>query len=256
MNIAAPSSFERINRAFGRVFTPGRLTLGLVVPLESYPSGPVPTMEHHVERARLAESLGFSALWLRDVPFNVPAFGDAGQTFDPFAYLGFLAAKTSSIGLGVASVVLPLRHPAHVAKASATVDALSGGRLLLGIASGDRPEEYPALGLNYAQRGARFRESYDYLRAVTRGDAHRSSYGQLDGTIELLPKPSGKKLPLLITGGSQQTPEWIAERGDGWMVYPRPPADQAARIGAWRRRSPRPKPAMQPLYVDLLESPT
>jgi len=52
--------------------------------------------------------------------------------------------------------------PAHVAKAAASVDVLSGGRLLLGVASGDRPEEYPALYLPFADRGERFRDSFDY----------------------------------------------------------------------------------------------
>jgi len=123
-----------------------------VVPLEAHGNNPVSDMTRHLERARMADDLGFSALWLRDVPFNVPSFGDAGQVFDPFVYLGALAASTREIALGVASVVLPLRHPAHTAKAAASVDVLSGGRLLLGVASGDRPEEYPALNMKPAAR--------------------------------------------------------------------------------------------------------
>ena len=111
------SEFQPINRAYNSTFRPGRLSLGLVVPLENYTAGPVPSMTRHVERVQLAEELGFSAIWLRDVPFNVPSFGDAGQMFDPFVYLGLLAGQTERIALGVASIVLPLRHPAHVAKA-------------------------------------------------------------------------------------------------------------------------------------------
>jgi len=60
-------------------------------------------MAHHIERVQLAEELGFYAIWLRDVPFNVPSFGDAGQLFDPFVYLGLLAAQTERI----AKEVLP-----------------------------------------------------------------------------------------------------------------------------------------------------
>ncbi|MBS7663733.1 hypothetical protein I0D00_17545 [Pseudomonas lalucatii] len=82
------SAFRPINRGYDRVFRPGRLSLGLVLPLERYASGPVPTLTQHLERVQLAEALGFSAVWLRDVPFNVPSFGDAGQVFDPFVYLG------------------------------------------------------------------------------------------------------------------------------------------------------------------------
>lgn len=257
---AEPSAFDRINRGYASVFQPERLTLGLVVPIEHYAQGPVPTMADHLERVRLAEALGFAAVWLRDVPFNVPSFGDAGQLFDPFVYLGLLAGATESIALGVASVVLPLRHPAHVAKAAASADVLSGGRVLLGVASGDRPEEYPALNLPYNDRGERFRDSFEYIRQM--GDtraAFQSAHGSPGGGLDMLPKPSGGKLPLLLTGGSQQGPEWHARHGDGWMIYPRSASAQARIVGDWRRRTLEAgrtqKPAMQPLYVDLLEDP-
>ena len=156
--------FECINRGYNQVFVPNRLSIGLVAPLERYIKSPVPDMEHQVERIKLAEQLGFDAIWLRDVPFNVPSFGDAGQVFDPFVYLGVLASQTKDIALGVSSIILPLRHPAHVAKAAASVDVLSGGRLILGVASGDRPDEYPAMNFPYEKRGELFRESFEYIK--------------------------------------------------------------------------------------------
>ena len=256
--------FQPINRGYNAVFRPNQLSLGLVVPIESYPRGPVPTMEHHLERVQLAEKLGFSAVWLRDVPFNVPSFGDAGQTYDPFTYLGLLAGQTKRIALGVASIILPLRHPAHVAKAAATADVLSGGRLLLGVASGDRPEEYPALNLPFPDRGAVFRESFDYIRHMGEDSpAFENAFGRPNGGIDMLPKPTSGKLPLLITGGSQQDPEWVARNGDGWMTYPRNIVVQERVIRDWRSRvetigdsdNPSDKPIMQPLYVDLTEDP-
>jgi len=252
--------FQSINRGYNSVFRPNHLSLGLVVPLETYSQGPVPTMTRHVERVQLAEELGYSAIWLRDVPFNVPSFGDAGQMFDPFVYLGLLAAQTEWIALGVASIVLPLRHPAHVAKAAASVDVLSGGRLILGVASGDRPEEYPALNLPFDERGSRFRASFDYItRMWEDSPAFENAYGSPDGGMDMLPKPASGKLPLLITGGSQQDPDWIAQNGDGWITYPRNIAVQAKIISDWRARvkavgGPA-KPAMQSLYVDLAEDP-
>ncbi len=121
------SAFTSINRGYNSVFRPGRLSVGLVVPLEAYPHSPVPTMARQLERVQLADRLGFSSVWLRDVPFNVPSFGDAGQVHDPFVYLGLLAGRTERIALGVASIVLPLRHPAHVAKAAASADVLWAG---------------------------------------------------------------------------------------------------------------------------------
>ena len=253
-------AFPALNRAYNTVFRPNRLTVGLVVPLERYATGPVPTMIRQAERVELAERLGFSAIWLRDVPFNVPSFGDAGQVYDPFVYLGLLAARTERIALGVASIVLPLRHPAHVAKAAASVDALSGGRLILGVASGDRPEEYPALNVPFDERGPRFRASFEYIRrACEDAPAFENLYGSPGGGLDILPKPTSGKLPLLITGGSRQDPDWIARNGDGWMTYPRHPAAQAQALQDWRARlyavGATAKPVMQPLYIDLTEDP-
>ncbi|MEM8970729.1 MAG: LLM class oxidoreductase [Pseudomonadota bacterium] len=253
-------AFPEINTAYNGVFRPGRLSLGLVLPLEAYAVGAVPTMQGHIATAQLAETLGFASLWLRDVPFNVPSFGDPGQMFDPFVYLGTLGAVTERIALGTSSIILPLRHPAHVAKAAATVDVLSGGRLLMGVASGDRPEEYPAMAQSYPDRGARFRDSVEYIRAVGRAYPHLdATQGNLSGQIDMLPKPTGPRLPLLITGGSQQSPDWVAEHGDGWMTYPRDPASQGRLVADYRARltdagQPN-KPVMQSLYIDLLDDP-
>ena len=252
--------FKPINRGYNSVFRPNRLSLGLVVPIETYTTVAVPTMKDHIERVRLAERLGFSAVWLRDVPFNVPSFGDAGQTYDPFVYLGLLAGQTEKIALGVASVILPLRHPAHVAKAAATADVLSGGRVILGVASGDRPEEYPALNLSYSDRGERFRESFEYIQRMSEDTpVFENSYGKPYGGMDMLPKPVSGKLPLLVTGGSQQDANWIAQNGDGWMLFPRNTAMQAQIIADWRSQitaASRPdRPVMEPLYIDLVEDP-
>lgn len=251
-------AFPSINNAYNSVFKVGKLSIGLVLPIEAFPIGEVPTMKNHLATAKLAEELGFSALWLRDVPFNVPSFGDTGQVYDPFVYLGTLAAVTQKIALGTASIILPLRHPAHVAKAAATVDVLSDGRLLLGVASGDRPEEYPALNMGYTDRGKRFQDSFDYIRAME--DCypnHASLQGTLQGGIDMLPKPVGGKIPILITGGSQQSPDWIAANGDGWMTYPRDAASQSRVVHDYRRKIAElglpSKPVMQSLYIDLLE---
>lgn len=217
-------------------------------------------MQRHIERVQLAEELGFAAVWIRDVPFNVPTFGDAGQTFDPFVYLGMLAAKSQTIALGVSSIILPLRHPAHVAKAAATADLLSEGRLILGVASGDRPDEYPALNVPFESRGKRFRESFDYIRQMGQSWPHfESSLGSPSGQMDMLPKPTAGKLPLLITGGSQQDPDWLAKHGDGWMLYPRPVAAQAKVILDWRMQMQDEgrtnQPVLEPLYIDLTDDP-
>lgn len=252
--------FMPVSRGYNNAFRPNKLSLGVVVPLENYSTEPVPTMNRHVERVQMVERLGFSTIWLRDVPFNVPSFGDAGQTFDPFVYLGLLAAQTERITLGVASIVLPLRHPAHVAKAAASVDVLSGGRLILGVASGDRPEEYPALNMSFDDRGDRFRASFEYITRMWEDTpSFENIYGNPHGGMDMLPKPVSGKIPLLITGGSQQDPEWIARHGEGWITYPRSVEAQSKIITGWRERIKKAggpdKPAVQSLYIDLLENP-
>lgn len=245
------------NRAFREVFTPGCLTLGVMFPIEAY-AGAVPRMHGQVRLAQRAEALGFAALWVRDVPLLDPLFGDVGQIYDPWVYLGFIAAHTRRIALATGSIVLPLRHPLHTAKAAASVNELTGGRLLLGVASGDRPVEYPAFGVDFATRGARFRDALDYLQRSLEGDFPEidSPLGRLSGA-DLVPKPSTGRVPVLVTGSSQQAPEWIARHADGWLYYPRDPAHQEARVRDWRALSAMQspgvfKPFAQSLYLDLL----
>lgn len=253
-------TFEPINKAYNEVFRPNQLSIGIVVPIENYAQHSVPTMKHHLQRVQLIEQLGFKALWIRDVPLHVPSFGDAGQTFDPFTYLGYLAGQTSEIALGVASIALPLHHPLHVAKSAATIDQLTEGRTLMGVASGDRMEEYPAMGIDFEKRGELFREAFDYIRKTQAQFPHIDThhYGTLKGQADVLPKATAHKIPMLITGHSRQSLEWNAEHGDGWMYYPRALPQQQSTIAQWRQLvaafHPHDKPFMQPLYIDLQEN--
>ncbi len=245
---------------FRRMFAPGRLTLGVFFPIEAF-EGDRPTMRHQERLARRAEELGFAALWVRDVPLRDPSFGDVGQVYDPWVYLGWIAARTSTIALATGSIVLPLRHPLHTAKAAASVDRLTGGRLVLGVASGDRPVEFPAFGVDYERRDALFRENVRVLRAVLSEEfpTVRSAYGVLSGTADLVPKPTSR-LPILVTGSSRQSLEWIAEHADGWITYPRPLEQQGRLAAGWSSAvsaaSPGVfKPFAQSLYIDLTDDP-
>ena len=251
--------FETINRAYNDVFQLDQLSIGIVAPIENYAPTALPNLKHHLQRAQLIEQLGFKALWLRDVPFHVPAFGDVGQTYDPFTYLGFLAGQTSNIALGISSIALPLHHPVHVAKSAATIDQLSDGRFLLGVASGDRFEEYPAMNMDYEKRGEMFREAFAYIRKAQEGFPvfESNHFGNLKGDLDILPKPKGHKIPMLLTGHSRQSMEWIAEHADGWMYYPRNLYMQDYNIKQWKelveQKQKFARPFMQPLYVDLQE---
>ncbi|MUG95169.1 LLM class flavin-dependent oxidoreductase [Scytonema sp. UIC 10036] len=109
-----------------------QLTIGVFFPIEAY-KGSIPTMHNQVILAQRAEELGFATLWVRDVPLHDPSFGDVGQIFDSWVYLGYIAAHTHTITLATGSIIFPQRHPLHLAKAAASVDRLSGGRLVMGI---------------------------------------------------------------------------------------------------------------------------
>ena len=247
---------------FRRTF-PGRghLTLGLTFPIEAY-SGDVPRMEGQLDLARRAEALGFSTLWVRDVPLHDPSFGDVGQIYDPWVWLGAVATVTCRIALATGAIALPLHHPLDVAKSAASVDALSGGRLVLGLASGDRPVEYGAYGRDIENRGAAFREGLAYLRTLTETAFPQTDtpFGGLEGSADLLPKPAAGRLPVLVTGRARQDLDWIGRETDGWLTYPRPPHQQAQVVAEWdaavaRGGARAPRPFAQSLYVDLTDDP-
>ena len=146
-----------------------------------------------------------------------------------------------------------------MAKSAATVDQLSGGRLILGVASGDRPSEYPAMGFDFENRGETFREAFNYIRNTNKKfpNFESNQFGNLNGTVDVLPKSTGHKIPMLVTGNSRQTVEWIAEHADGWMYYPRNFFMQEYNISQWRMYTAKTefpmKPFMQPLHIDLMK---
>jgi luciferase-type oxidoreductase len=226
---------------FARVFQPGRLTFGFIAPLESYPDRPAPTMRDHAALARKADEAGFSAIWLRDVPFYDPSFGDLGQVFDPVAYAGFLAAVTKHIAIGTAGIVMPLRDALAVARQATTLDHLTGNRFLLGLSSGDRPEEYPAFGIDFDSRSDRFRDALALIRAATEQEFphHHSTYfGTLSGNLDLVPKPVGDRLPILAVGRAGQSVEWLAAHLDGWIWHQSDPNRLGEVVARWRAAIP------------------
>ncbi|MCY9783907.1 TIGR03571 family LLM class oxidoreductase [Nocardiopsis sp. EMB25] len=249
---------------------PGRTTLGLELPLDNdwSPAGELarrasgrlggePDMASHAERARLADRWGFSALWLRDVPVYSPDFGDAGQVFDPFPYLGYLAAATDRVALGTAAIALPLRAPAQVAKMAATVDRLSGGRLILGVASGDRPVEFPLFGVEHGDRARILREGVHTLRSLWEGHEIVEGSG-----LRVLPVPGGAGIPLVLAGRGGQSMEWIAEHMGGHFTYHRAPDAMLPVASSWhgavREVHGEPsafRPLLTTMLVDLLDDP-
>lgn len=250
---------QKFGPGFHRMYAPNRLTLGIGFPIEPY-SGPIATMERQVELAQKAEQGGFAALWCRDVPLLDPSFGDAGQMYDPWIWFSFIAAHTTNIALGTGSIILPLRNPLDLAKSATSVDQLSKGRLVLGVATGDRPVEYSAYNTSFEERGEVFKETLALMRQVThRPDGWENHHAASAGRVDLLPKSYAGDLPFLVTGHSRQSLEWIAEHADGWLMYPRAIHIQKMVLEEWQRVYTEAghdwKAFSQSLYIDLTEDP-
>lgn len=248
------------HKGFARMFRPGGMTLGLMLPMAPLTNG-VPDMTGQLDLAVAADRAGFATLWIRDVPLFDPDFNDAGQIYDPWVWLGQLATVTQRIALSAAGIVLPLRHPLHTAKAAASVDVISGGRFLLGAASGDRAGESPAFGRSHEERGTIFREAVEVIRRTTSEDypALAGSFGEMQG-LDLLPKATGRHLPILAVGSAQQSIQWIARHLDGWVSYFRPVAEQKPRIDLWQRAVETQgggafRPFAQSMFIDLTDGP-
>ena len=251
------------NRTFGpgfkRVFAKGQLTLGIGFPIEAY-DGPVAELTHQIARAKAAERGGFAMVWCRDIPVYDPSFGDLGQIYDPWVWLGYVAAQTSSIALGTGSIILPLRAPVDIAKAACSVDQLSEGRLVFGVASGDRPVEYSVFDKPFDERGDQFIHSFDIIRELSHRptDWHNQQVAHTR-QLNVLPKSHSGDLPMLVTGNSRQSVEWIAEKADGWLMYPRPLTAQQFTVNQWQSSVQSHgydwKPFAQSLYIDLTENP-
>lgn len=262
MNGISFSAFHA-HPGYRRMFAPDCLTLGIFLPLRFY-EGDMRVLAGQTELVEAIDRHDFAAVWVRDVPLFDPMFGDAGQVFDPFTYLSFLAARTKKVALATGSAIFSLRHPIDLAKASATIDQLSGGRLVLGIASGDRPIEFQAYGFEREQRGERFAQAVTYFRQLMQTGRLTidSPLGQFDNA-ELLPKPVSHSIPLIVTSSSGQSPDWIAEHADGWLTYPGPthtprgPQLLAEKIRTWRKLIPGGgfRPHMTNEWLDLVDDP-
>src|SRR5699024_1096479 len=130
-------------------------------------SEPVMDIDEQVKLAKLAEETGFASLFVRDVPLNDPQrFGDAGQMYDPWVYLSHIASNTNKIALGTSSAITSFVHPVILAKSAASLDKISRERLLLGLATGDRPVEFDVFGVDREKRAAYYREAIETMRTV------------------------------------------------------------------------------------------
>lgn len=248
------------NRAHAQVLGRGHLTLGLMTPLDRAP-GLDADIPRELALAARAGSLGIAALWTRDVPLAIPqgSSGEAALLDDPFVWLAALALVAPGAAIGTAAAVLPLRHPLHLAKAALSLERLSGGRFILGLGSGDRPEELAAFGVERAPE-ILYRERWELLRsALSPLREERAAMLGATGGFEPGPAPAAR-IPMLAVGTARQSLQWIAAHADGWATYHREEARQQGRIALWQRAlderaAGRHKPFVQSLQLELLADP-
>ncbi len=210
-----------------------------------------------VEAATTAESAGYASLWTYErllfpdtpaepyAPPNVPWPETQRQAADPLAVLTAAAVVTERVRLGTAVLVAALHTPVQLAKALATVDQISGGRLVAGMGTGWSTDELRATGATRADRGRFLDETLDVFDAVWGPDpvTYRGPRVVIDNA-SVLPKPVSK-IPVLLAGGggnlgrstSSKALERIAKRADGWLpaLTTPGPAGAAELRASWDR---------------------
>lgn len=184
--------------------------------------------------AARAEALGYGSIWTFQ-RLLVPAESEMAPVYrsvlDPLVSMGFMAARTSRIRLGVAVVNLPFVPPPFLAKQAATLDVLSGGRLDLGLGLGWQPEEFAASGASTERRGARAEEYLAVLRTLWNDEVseHSGEFYQVPPS-RMAPKPIQRPGPPVLFGGV--VPAALRRAGRlsaGWMSRS---AHDLSRIGA------------------------
>jgi probable F420-dependent oxidoreductase len=188
--------------------------------LENYtPATKEPHIDELVRYARRAEELGYSSLWAWDHMLL--------GTRSPFPFLESLttltalAMETSRVRLGTGVLVLPLRNPLVLAKTTATLDRISGGRLTLGIAAGWYEREFDAAGVPFSRRGRIFEHNLEALENFWSGDPVS---GEQDGipyrNALMLPRPEQQPRPKVLIGGYvDKVLRRVATKSDGWLTY-------------------------------------
>ncbi len=185
--------------------------------------------------ARAAETSGFATLWsgehvvmvdrsesrypyASDGQIAVPA---AADWLDPLVGLSFVAAATRRIELATGVLLVPEHNPVVLAKQVASLDALSGGRLTLGVGVGWSREEFVALGVPFERRGQRAAEYVAAMRVLWREDV-ASFAGEFVAfeNVRVNPKPvRGRRVPVMLGGNSDAALRRVATWGDGWYGF-------------------------------------
>jgi probable F420-dependent oxidoreductase len=203
-------------------------TEGLMYPV------PYASVDEAVELAVTAERLGFDSVWGNDhvstQAYVREEFAEPPCFLDPWIYLAYVAARTTTLRLATCVTVLPFRHPVVLAKQIATLDRLSGGRLTVGVGIGAYREEFEAMWPGRRlNRGAYAAEALESLRVLftERRASYQGSWVSFDD-VESHPKPVQSPLPVLSGGNAPGSRRRAATLATGWLPACLTPEDIAA----------------------------
>ena len=185
--------------------------------------------------ADAAERLGLDSVWATDhllMAFERDSeypYGRSGTEIamtpgmgwlEPLSALSFVAARTERVRLGTSVLVLPYRNPVLVAAQAATINVLSGDRLVLGVGTGWMREEFEALGIDPAERGARTDECMQVMRALWRDDpaSFNGRFHEFDDVVLGVP-PRDSAPPLWVGGNTRPAMRRALRHGDGWHGF-------------------------------------
>ena len=172
----------------------------------------LPDPETICKYAELSEAVGLDSLWLSDHIVT------RNPTLDINCLFAMIAGRTRRLKMGPSVLTLPARHPVHVAKTYATLDYISGGRMILAVGSGSDVRDLEASGIRPQERGRRLDEGIGILRRLWT-ESHVTHHGEFyhfdDVTIE--PKPHKGSLDIWIGGKSDAILKRVVRLGDGWF---------------------------------------
>jgi len=187
------------------------------------------------------ERAGIDACYVTDHPMPADSWLRSGghHTLDPFVALSFAAAATRTLKLHTNIVVLAYRNPFITAKMAASLDVLSGGRLILGVGAGYLEEEFSALGARLDGRGAAMEQAIAAMKLAWRGESVQFSGRDFNAPGNTaLPRPVQRPHPpIWIGGNSDGAIQRAVRHGDGWLPFP-VPAGAKARVRTAEITSP------------------
>lgn len=200
----------------------------------------VQSADQMIGMAQLAENLGYESVWTFEhviVPndyeskYPYDASGKMGAApdtnfIDPLIALTAIAAQTKTIRLGTGVNILSQANPLYVAKQTASLDMISGGRFMLGVGIGWLREEFEALGVPFEKRGARFDDYVAAMRKVWSGETveHSSEFVNWSG-FKSYPLPTQNPMPVIMGGIRGKIHQRIATLGNGWYAPTSDPAE-------------------------------